>query len=162
MNKAVFEIMLSLILLTGLAVSAQAQDQKQREKKEQTRQQQQQSPPDAGSSGEAAAPAPVACPGLILTKPDRTIRDGEQAALGVTFGSEFKGQLVYIWTISAGSFLSGQGTKNIMVDTTGASADKGFTATVQISGLPLIACACTCRCTPVRTSTQATPRSGAK
>jgi len=80
---------------------------------------------------------PVApCPKIEMRSTQKPVRDGEPGVFSVTLtGGDPKAVPVFIWSISAGTFLRGQGTRNIAIDTTGAGVNKGITATVQVSGL---------------------------
>src|SRR5580765_4418621 len=85
-----------------------------------------------------AAETPVSpCPSIELRAPQKTVRDGEQVGFtAMLSGGDAKVAPLFNWSISAGTMLSGQGTSKIGVDSTGAGADKGITATVQIGGFP--------------------------
>ena len=80
---------------------------------------------------------PSPCPAIDIRGPQKPIRDGEQVGFTVTLsGGDPKVAPMYNWSISAGTMVSGQGTRNIGVDSTGASVDKAITANVQIGGFP--------------------------
>ena len=122
MRKALFGLTSAAALLAAFAVSVPAQLPKPDVKP----------PPPPAAQNEA----PVSpCPAIDLRAPQKIIRDGEQVGLTANLsGGDPKVVPMYSWSISAGTLLAGQGTQKIGVDSTGASADKAITATVQIGG----------------------------
>ncbi len=95
-----------------------------------------QKPAAPGQPGGAAVTAPVPCPGLNLQPLSaRTVREGSvirfQANLS---GGDTKVAPILNWSISSGALVSGQGTTQIEVDTTGAAEAKAITATLLVGG----------------------------
>jgi hypothetical protein len=84
----------------------------------------------------------VTCPSIILSCPDSAPRNGP-----VTFTANISGGLAsiaptYNWTVSAGTIISGQGTRTILVDTTGLGG-QAIRANLEVGGYSL-ACSATC------------------
>jgi hypothetical protein len=78
-------------------------------------------------------PPPV-CPTIDVTCTD-TARPGDK----ITFRASVTGgdpavTATYNWTVSAGTIVSGQGTPEITVDTTGLPGQSSVTATVEVGG----------------------------
>lgn len=81
-------------------------------------------------------PPPPVCPNIQITCPDRVALDQP-----VTFTSSLTGGSGnvtpnYIWTVSAGRIIEGQGTGSIKVDTTGL-AGQTLSATLAMNGYSL-------------------------
>lgn len=92
-------------------------------------------PPNPGTI-QPPTPAVVACPRLDLrgtTAP--IVRDGDTVGFAANLqGGDPNIQPLISWTISAGVLKSGQGTRNIEVDSTGAGADRFIIADVWVGG----------------------------
>lgn len=85
---------------------------------------------------------PPTCPSIILSCPDSAPSSGP-----VTFTANVSGipaniTPVYNWTVSAGTIISGQGTRTIQVDTAGLGG-QAIRATLDVAGFNLT-CAATC------------------
>lgn len=108
--------------------------------------QQQQQPPQ---------PAVIPCPQLnVQVANPRIMRDGERVVFAANLaGGDPRVMPIFSWSVSSGTILNGQGTRNITVDSTGSGNDRqivadlliaGYsyecnvrsTATVQVAGLP--------------------------
>ncbi len=64
------------------------------------------------------------------------VKSGEPMSFTVNISEDAKPvNLEYIWTVSKGKIVNGQGSQTITVDTAGLQ-DTGITATVEIKGLP--------------------------
>jgi hypothetical protein len=75
------------------------------------------------------------CPAVGLDLPQEPIFDGEWRGLVVHInGGDPKVIPVYRWSISAGTVLAGTDTRNLIIDTTGASAVGEITVTVDVGG----------------------------
>ena len=80
-------------------------------------------------------PVVVPCPRIEVRSAGRPVRDGEQVPFAATLsGGDTKVAPMYSWSISSGVMTGGQGTANIMVDSTGAGVDKAITATLLVGG----------------------------
>ncbi len=121
-----FDIRLVPLILLLLATSTFAQEPPKDQR-----------PPTTGQpAGAGAAAAPVPCPALNLQPLSaRTVREGStvrfQAGLS---GGDAKVTPILSWSISAGALISGQGTTQIEVDSTGAAEAKSITATLLVGG----------------------------
>lgn len=85
------------------------------------------------------APPANPCPQLTLTNinGNRIVREGEQIGFGVALsGGDQSVAPTFVWTTSAGSIVSGQSTRSISVDSTGAANDRQLTAELWIGGYP--------------------------
>ncbi len=78
---------------------------------------------------------PCSCPTLTVSGPTEPAIPGE----AMIFTTDIKGgsqdSITYNWTVSAGTIIYGQGTSQIVVQTTPEIASKNVTATVEIGGL---------------------------
>ncbi|CAN5183043.1 hypothetical protein BH20ACI2_BH20ACI2_28590 [soil metagenome] len=75
------------------------------------------------------------CPKIGLKAPSQPVRDGVPVRLVASLtGGDKKVVPMFDWSVSAGAIRSGQGTMNIEVDTTGASAERAIHATVLLGG----------------------------
>ena len=97
-------------------------------------------PPPTPKPGEPNPPVAtqtlsIPCPRLEISRPQRPVRDGQTVRLQVAAPSDPQANIIYNWSISAGTVVSGQGTPNIEVDTTGAGVEKTLTASLLVSGL---------------------------
>lgn len=80
-------------------------------------------------------PLVASCPRIEVRSAGRPVRDGEQVPFAaILSGGDTKVAPIYSWSISSGVMTGGQGTANIMVDSTGAGADKAITATLLVGG----------------------------
>lgn len=82
----------------------------------------------------------ITCPSLELTVPAQAVIEGELVTLRASLaGKPASAKLTYIWAISSGEIVSGQGTNVIQIKTDNLGGDY-VTATVEVKGLPA-ACA---------------------
>lgn len=92
----------------------------------------------SGQNPPVAANAPPLnpCPQMELRAPQqRMLKDGELAAYTLVLnGGDPAVVPTLIWTASAGTIVSGQGTRNIRVDTTGAGNDRLLRTEVWVGG----------------------------
>ncbi|MBK6750523.1 MAG: hypothetical protein KA956_09600 [Pyrinomonadaceae bacterium] len=72
------------------------------------------------------------CPVIKVDGPDRALNVGEQLTFTASVGGSV--DATYNWTVSAGTIVSGQGTRSINVATDRSVAGTSLTATVEISG----------------------------
>ena len=84
-------------------------------------------------------PPPVAvaipCPQFQVQGPNRPMRDGEQVNFAANVGGgDPKVQPIYSWSISTGTIISGQGTRSIVVDSTGAGNEREIIADLLVGG----------------------------
>ena len=72
------------------------------------------------------------CPVIKVDGPDQALNAGDQ----VTFTATVSGSVdaTYNWTVSAGTIVSGQGTRSITVATDRSVSGTSLTATVEVSG----------------------------
>ena len=122
MNKTVIGIMYTATLVFAFALSASAQTVPE------------QKPP----ATPPVAPPVSPCPKLELhsTTPG-PVKDGRPVKFMATLtGGDQKVIPIFIWSTTAGSIITGQGTPNIDVDSSGAGADKAITASILIGGFP--------------------------
>jgi len=87
-------------------------------------------PPGSDPSGSQAVPA---CPHLQIRAPD-SVPAGTQAPVSVSVVGAKTAPTLH-WTVKGGTIASGQGTTNIVVDTSGFAGATIF-ASVELSGLP--------------------------
>jgi PKD-like domain len=89
-----------------------------------------------GFGGEAAAQVlDKQCPTLTVSCPTGEIRVGDRFTVNAKVsGAEAETVLSYVWSISAGKIMSGQGTDSITVDTS-AMAGQSPTMTVEVGGI---------------------------
>ncbi len=88
---------------------------------------------------EAAANATAApCPRFELRGVgNRIVREGEQIGISVAVnGGDTSVTPTFVWSTSAGIIASGQGTRNISIDSNGAAIDRQITASLWVSGYP--------------------------
>ena len=75
------------------------------------------------------------CPGIVVSGPMGVTLPGDQMSFTVDLvGPQILGSPGYTWTVSAGSIVSGQGTRSITVETAGAGSGMNVTATVSVQG----------------------------
>lgn len=74
------------------------------------------------------------CGTVNLSGPLDIVQAGRTATLTANAASPSNAPLSYQWTLSAGRILSGQGTPDLVVDTTGVG-NQNVTATVNVGGL---------------------------
>ena len=80
-----------------------------------------------------AAAANAQCPEISITGPAGIIKPGENMKFTVEVGpTENHSALKYVWSVSSGAIVSGQGTSTIEAKPTGTS----LTASIKIGGLP--------------------------
>lgn len=84
------------------------------------------------------SPPPNPCPQFELRAPQaRIVRDGENIAFSVSLaGGDASVVPTFVWSTSAGVIQSGQGTRNIRVDTTGAGMDRQLRVDIWVGGYP--------------------------
>jgi len=87
-------------------------------------------PPSSDPSGSQAVPA---CPHLQIKAPD-SVPAGTQAPVSVSVvGAQVAP--TFTWKVKGGAISSGQGSSNIVIDTTGSAGATVF-ASVELGGLP--------------------------
>lgn len=80
-------------------------------------------------------PAVIPCPKMQIQGPNRPMRDGEKVSFAANIaGGDPKVQPIFNWSISSGTIIGGQGTRNITVDTTGAGNDRQVIADLLVGG----------------------------
>lgn len=81
-------------------------------------------------------PPVVQCPQIqVQVGNPRILRDGEQVVFAANVGGgDPNVQPIYNWSVSSGAIVSGQGTRNITVDSTGAGNDRQIIADLLMSG----------------------------
>lgn len=125
MRIPVFAILLLAIATFSPSAFAQAPPP-QRPQPQQPQQQQPQQPP---------LPVVMPCPQMQVQGPNRPMRDGEKISFAANIsGGDPKVQPIFSWSISAGTIVSGQGTRNITVDSTGAGNDRQVIADLLVGG----------------------------
>ena len=87
-----------------------------------------------GAFGQTTTVDPL-CPGISVTGPAGITEPGGTAAYTLDITNEQGKAYEYIWSVSSGEIVSGQGTKSILVKTPENHA--GMTATVQVKGTPV-------------------------
>jgi len=92
--------------------------------------------PPAGQPGQPVQPAVIPCPQLqVQVANPRIMRDGERVVFAANVGGgDPKVQPIYSWSVSSGTIINGQGTRNITVDSTGAGNDRQIIADLLIAG----------------------------
>ncbi len=91
--------------------------------------------PGQQQPGQPQQPTVAPCPQLQIQKPNRTMREGEQVGFAAALaGGDPKVQPIFNWSISSGAIIGGQGTKNIVVDSMGAGAERQIIADLLIGG----------------------------
>ena len=98
---------------------------------------QQKPPPPNPPAGipQAVVPQVIPCPQLQIQGPTRPMRDGEPISFGANIGGgDPNVQPIYSWSISSGTIISGQGTRNIAVDSSGAGSDRQIVADLLVGG----------------------------
>ncbi|HEX8775506.1 MAG TPA: hypothetical protein VF735_18195 [Pyrinomonadaceae bacterium] len=97
-----------------------------------------------GSGTPSQAPA-TECPTVTVDCPTQVVAQGEKATITANVtGAAPSLTLSYVWTVSAGIIIAGQGTPTITIDTTGVSG-QSVTATVEVEGLDSV-CGKTASC----------------
>jgi hypothetical protein len=83
-----------------------------------------------------AAPPPSPCPQLVLNAPGgRILKDGETVSVSANLaGGDGSASPNFVWTTSAGVIASGQGTRNVSIDSTGAGGDRQINIDLWVSG----------------------------
>ena len=125
MSKTVIGMFLAAVLMIGSAIWVPAQTPPPPP---------QQKPPEQNQPPQIVS-LPMSCPNLEINRPQLPIRDGQTVKFQVNLGVDPKTNVIFNWSISAGTVVSGQGTSAIEVDTTGAGADKTMTTSLLVSGL---------------------------
>lgn len=74
------------------------------------------------------------CPTISVTGPPAALADGENAAFTVNISGFDANILEYIWSVSKGKIIEGQGTNTVIVGE--IPPDSITVATVEINGLP--------------------------
>ena len=92
-------------------------------------------PPDPATRA-ANPPAPSPCPKIEFQgQSPRTVRDGQPVTFSVNLAGGDPGITpTIVWNVSAGLIKDGQGTRHILVDSTGSGADRQIIADVWIGG----------------------------
>ena len=93
-----------------------------------------QAPPPKPEPANAAAVSP--CPKVdIQAAGGRVLREGQPVSFGANIaGGDPNVVPTIVWNVSAGSIVSGQGTKSIQVDTTGAGQYREIMADIWLGG----------------------------
>ena len=125
MSKTVIGMFLAAVLMMGSAICVPAQTPPPPS---------QQKPPEQNQPPQIVS-LPASCPNLEISRPQRPIRDGQPVKFQVNVGADPKTNIIFSWSISAGTVVSGQGTSSVEVDTTGAGADKTLTVSLLVGGL---------------------------
>jgi len=122
MKKAAFLLTPILISVFGGAIIAQGNEKKDLEAKK--------------AEAAAANATAALCPKFeIRGAGSRIVRDGEQVGFAVAAtGGDPAVTPTFVWSTSAGIISNGQGTRNVTVDSTGASLDRQITASLWVSG----------------------------
>jgi hypothetical protein len=83
-----------------------------------------------------AAPPPNPCPQLEFRAPQqRIVKDGENISFSIVLtGGDPAITPAIVWSTSAGTIQSGQGTRNVRIDTTGSGNDRQIRTDVWIGG----------------------------
>jgi hypothetical protein len=124
MKKLLIGVLPAIFALCGSTVTAQAQPGKPP-----------QPPPNQPVTTQPAIPAVIPCPQIQLQGPNRTMKDGEQLTFAANIGGgDPNVQPIYSWSVSSGAITSGQGSRNITVDSTGAGNDRQIIADLLIGG----------------------------
>lgn len=82
---------------------------------------------------------PCSCPTISVSAPTKPTKPGDLMTFTTSVSGGTQDSVAYNWTVSDGKIVSGQGTWEILVDTT-EIAGKSITATVEIGGLCSGAC----------------------
>jgi len=89
--------------------------------------------PKAGTAPPAAVVAP--CPQVQIQAAQQPVREGSPVAFAAAISGGDPGVTpIYSWSTTAGTLVSGQGTRNIVVDSNGAGADRKIIADLLIGG----------------------------
>lgn len=94
-------------------------------------------PPEKAEKQTAPAPPPPnPCPQLVLNAPaGRILKDGETVSISAGLaGGDASAIPNFVWTTSAGVIASGQGTRNVSIDSTGAGNDRQISVDLWVSG----------------------------
>ncbi len=129
MKKVIF--LLTLILLAALAASTWAQREPATKKDAEIK-------AIEAKKAETGTAAASPCPKFeIRGVGGRIVREGEQIPLSVSVnGGDSAVAPTFVWSTSAGIIANGQGTRNVNIDSTGASIDRQITASLWVSGYP--------------------------
>lgn len=76
------------------------------------------------------------CPQVNLRLPLKLIQYNIPTNFSVEFGNEFVGKFEYIWTVSRGEIISGQGTSKIEFLAGEENSGTNVTVSIKIKGLP--------------------------
>lgn len=80
-------------------------------------------------------PAVVPCPQFQVQGPSRPMREGEPVNFVANIGGGDPAiQPVYSWSISSGTIISGQGTRNIVVDSTSTGENRQIIVDLLVGG----------------------------
>lgn len=92
-------------------------------------------PTNQPAQTQPATPAVIPCPQIQIQGPNRPMKDGEPLTVAANIGGgDPNVQPIYSWSISSGTITSGQGTRNITVDSTGAGSDRQIIADLIVGG----------------------------
>lgn len=97
-----------------------------------------QTPPPPKPQDPPRPPQPVVypCPQInVQVANPRIMRDGEHVVFAANVGGgDPNAQAIFNWSVSSGSIINGQGTRNITVDSKGSGNDRQIVADLLISG----------------------------
>lgn len=126
----VFSIVAFLAVVTAASSSLPAQQSKEQHPGA--------PPPPTANPQQSQQAAPVACPRMeVRATTPPIVRDGDTVGFAANIsGGDATVQPVVSWTLSSGMIKSGQGTRQIEVDSTGAGADRMIIADVWVGGYP--------------------------
>lgn len=92
-------------------------------------------PPNQPVVTQPPVPAAIPCPQIQIQGPNRTLKDGEPLTFAANIGGgDPNVQPMLSWSVTSGAITSGQGTRNITVDSTGAGNDRQIIADLLVGG----------------------------
>ncbi|MFT3744846.1 MAG: hypothetical protein QM785_11220 [Pyrinomonadaceae bacterium] len=94
-----------------------------------------QPPPNQPVVVQLPVAASIPCPQIQIQGPNRTLKDGEPLTFAANIGGgDPNVQPMLSWSVSSGAITSGQGSRNITVDSTGAGNDRQIVADLLVGG----------------------------
>lgn len=93
-------------------------------------------PPQPQQPVQPPQPVVIPCPQInVQVANPRIMRDGEHVVFAANVGGgDPNAQPLFNWSVSSGTILNGQGTRNITVDSTGSGNDRQIVADLLVSG----------------------------